>query len=269
MGCDLIPPDALESITLAKNVDGAAFKAALPSLGVALGLALQGVGLGRVRVNLMPHELIVRQEIARKRPYVAVAVGCLALLLGANVMALRDEKNNVKGARQIDQEAKPEVAKIEKDQTDYTAAKNKVTAAAKALEEPAGLGDGWPAKTAGFRGCISATNSINSIFNLMSKEILITSIRLSPETGTFTPEQYGGKANEGRRTLPVMKLAIAGKTKNSAPAFLRDELENRLKEARMESSDRPVFANIIYNAVPVSGAYQFTFTITCDVFIGD
>lgn len=64
----------------------------LPSLGVALGLALQGLGESVSRVNLLPPELIARKKVAAKRPFMIAAGVCLVLTAGASVLGGNKEK---------------------------------------------------------------------------------------------------------------------------------------------------------------------------------
>ena len=45
----------------------------------ALGLALQGIGLGRIKINLLPPELIKAAEIAEKKIYAVASLACLAI----------------------------------------------------------------------------------------------------------------------------------------------------------------------------------------------
>ncbi len=58
------------------------FEESALSFGVALGLAVQGCGMGRMDISLLPPELLQRKIIARKKPW-AVAVAACALLMFA------------------------------------------------------------------------------------------------------------------------------------------------------------------------------------------
>ncbi len=69
----------LNNVELSGNINPAYFSENVLHLGVALGLALQGVGLSRITINLLPQELIKAAEISKKKPYAIVAIGCLAL----------------------------------------------------------------------------------------------------------------------------------------------------------------------------------------------
>jgi type IV pilus assembly protein PilM len=67
----IAPRETVHEATLQGNIS---------SLGVALGLALQGIGQTVNAVNLLPPEVRRRREMARKRPYlVGVAAGLAAL----------------------------------------------------------------------------------------------------------------------------------------------------------------------------------------------
>jgi Tfp pilus assembly PilM family ATPase len=71
----------LNNLELSGNISPAYFNENIIHLGVALGLALQGTGLGRIKINLLPQELIKAAEISKKKPYAIATLGCLALSL--------------------------------------------------------------------------------------------------------------------------------------------------------------------------------------------
>ena len=71
----------LNNLELSGNINPAYFNENLLHSGVALGLALQGIGLGKIKINLLPQELIRAAEISKKKPYAIATLGCLALSL--------------------------------------------------------------------------------------------------------------------------------------------------------------------------------------------
>ena len=73
--------NTLNNLELSNKVNPAYFKENLLNLGVALGLALQGIKVGRVKVNLMPPELIKAAEISKKKFYAVATLSCLAISL--------------------------------------------------------------------------------------------------------------------------------------------------------------------------------------------
>lgn len=73
--------NTLNKVKLSSNINLAYFNENILHFATALGLALQGVGLGRIKINLLPQELIKSAEISKKKPYAIAALGCLALSL--------------------------------------------------------------------------------------------------------------------------------------------------------------------------------------------
>ena len=71
--------DGLRRIQVGPGMDRGAFEAELPNYGVALGLALQGLDLARVRIDMMPPDLKRAILLRKKIPYAAAAVALLAL----------------------------------------------------------------------------------------------------------------------------------------------------------------------------------------------
>lgn len=73
--------NTINNVELSGNISPAYFHENVLHLGVALGLALQGVGLSRITINLLPQELIRAAEISKKKPYAITAISCFALSL--------------------------------------------------------------------------------------------------------------------------------------------------------------------------------------------
>ncbi|OQY98674.1 MAG: hypothetical protein B6D35_11410 [Candidatus Brocadia sp. UTAMX2] len=77
--CEVKIFKALHNLKLSGDVDSAFFNENILHFVPAFGLALQGIGLGRIKINLLPQELIRIAEIAKKKPYALASLGCLAL----------------------------------------------------------------------------------------------------------------------------------------------------------------------------------------------
>ena len=71
----------LNQIDIGSKVDKPTLDKNLPSLGVAFGLALQGLGLTSTRINLMPPELIKIKTVSRKKVFVGAIAGVLVVLV--------------------------------------------------------------------------------------------------------------------------------------------------------------------------------------------
>ena len=268
LGCDIIPSDVLDRITLASNVDGTALKETLPSLAVATGLALQGVGLGRVQVNLMPREVLFRQELGKKRAFAAGAVGCLAVILGTNLLALKAENSRLDGEKDTERDVGSFVTAVNKVGDKYNTANKKAGEVHKNLSKPAALAQGT-------RGCAEALNAVNAVLDGMSDEIAIGEVKITQVRAKFTAAQQG-KSSGGSKMLPAMKIFISGRTERSDPRFVLRQLKGPLTEAKTASGGkpRPQFANVKVSPVTLMAETRGTsepagtkFTATCDFLI--
>jgi len=78
----------IHSLTDPQNFDmGSArnprvFEESALSFGVALGLVVQGCGLGGMGISLLPQELLQRKIIARKKPWAAAVAACALVMFG-------------------------------------------------------------------------------------------------------------------------------------------------------------------------------------------
>jgi len=71
----------LNNVKLSSALDATRFHEEVLNLSIAVGLAVQGMGLGRTNLNLVPQEIVRALEIAKKKPYALAALGCFALSL--------------------------------------------------------------------------------------------------------------------------------------------------------------------------------------------
>lgn len=69
----------LNNVKLSNDINPAYFNENILDFVSVLGLALQGIGLGRIKINLLPPELIKAAEIAEKKIYAVASLACLAL----------------------------------------------------------------------------------------------------------------------------------------------------------------------------------------------
>jgi type IV pilus assembly protein PilM len=99
--------DNFESLTLSSDISPAEFTKKLPTLGVAYGLALQGLGYGIITSNLLPREIIRQTQWQRKRSWFIAASACfvgagLLFFLSAftqqrNIHSTTDDVNAITG----------------------------------------------------------------------------------------------------------------------------------------------------------------------------
>lgn len=108
-----------DKFLLDPDADREILKKHILSFGVALGLAIQGVGEAACAINLAPEEVKLQQELNRKLPLAAAAAACAWAALGLSYMGwdgarvkLRD---TVRGSADIKQflDLQTDVAKLE------------------------------------------------------------------------------------------------------------------------------------------------------------
>jgi type IV pilus assembly protein PilM len=78
LGYDVVKVDSFRGLLGSSVVAAPAFQENLGCFGVCYGLAIQALGRGGVRTNLLPHQLVVERLIRRKKPW---GVGVAAMLL--------------------------------------------------------------------------------------------------------------------------------------------------------------------------------------------
>jgi type IV pilus assembly protein PilM len=71
----------LTEIEFAEGVNSSDFAKKLPGLGVAIGLALQGLDRAPNKINLLPPEITKSREMARRKPFVAAIPAILIFIV--------------------------------------------------------------------------------------------------------------------------------------------------------------------------------------------
>jgi type IV pilus assembly protein PilM len=102
-------------LSLAPMVPADILRERMENVAVACGLALQGLGVSRLGVNLVPPEILQAKRVARKKPYLAAA--CALLLLASSVSYAVGASRKVRVAG-LHQEFLQEVAEVKDDQTE-------------------------------------------------------------------------------------------------------------------------------------------------------
>ena len=100
LGCQVSVLSDFQRISLAGAAASSEYGKDLPSFGVAMGLALQAAGEGPITINVLPHELKVQREVARKKPYMVAAVACLGIALAAVFYGARVDSTELQAVAQ-------------------------------------------------------------------------------------------------------------------------------------------------------------------------
>lgn len=81
LGLNTILLSQLNTVTLGEGIDIESLGKYLPTLGCAIGLALQGLDETPNKVNLLPPQHTKKRELSRKKPFVAAAIALLYLFV--------------------------------------------------------------------------------------------------------------------------------------------------------------------------------------------
>jgi type IV pilus assembly protein PilM len=274
LDCDLMSSQTLDRITLAGDVDSGQLKPLLPSLAVALGLGLEGIGLGRVQVNLMPSELLRSQEIEKKKPSAIAAAACLAVMLVANLLSLHFEDERISAGIEKKDEIELKTRELNKDEQDYKKAVAARDAQFGLLDIPEKLSEGHPKPTIGFRGQIDAGNTLNRVLNNVPRTIRLSRLEFKPTLRKFSAEEHGGKG--GEKTLPAIQISMAGRVEipNATGAQEIGQVEERLHKplqaltAPSGDKTRKVFTHIDFRPQGIDPQRPgVAFTLRCDYLI--
>lgn len=84
-----------DKFLLDEAVDMELLKRHLLGFGVALGLAIQGVGMAKCAINLAPEDIKVQDQLRRKVPMAAVAVACSWAALGVSYVTWSNWRDKV------------------------------------------------------------------------------------------------------------------------------------------------------------------------------
>ncbi len=82
LGVDVTIIEQFNSLKGDRIISGSNFKENVVSLGVAYGLALQGLGLGSINTTLLPPEILKEKQIRKKKPVVIAAAAAVVVACG-------------------------------------------------------------------------------------------------------------------------------------------------------------------------------------------
>lgn len=122
LGYAIITLIELEKIGVAPGLDREHFLEDLQSLGVAMGLGLQGLGVAKANVNLLPSSLQVQSILRQKRWAMAALLALVPLFFGVNHW-IRQNRLDEATAQRRDMNAAIEDSKKESKQAQEAAAK--------------------------------------------------------------------------------------------------------------------------------------------------
>lgn len=123
---EVVTYDRMRRIRLGMGVDVDWWKDEVASMGVAMGLGLQGLGLAHVTMEFLPESVLRARVIRRKRPVVFAAVVIALLASLAGLGAARREKGMLESDLAKTQRKVADIKKVQKDWKAATAPQAKL-----------------------------------------------------------------------------------------------------------------------------------------------
>ena len=236
--------DVLDKIRMAKNFDHPALaKKNIYGLETALGLALQGLNLGEIRINLLPHDYINEKQVSRRKTFAgAIAI---AIFLSFFTQSIKDYLLWKPLSNSVDTVTRTlnEANRLER--TFKSIVEKKVKAEEENLRLWESIGDQG-------RFWIEA---INKIINTIPENVYLLSIESLwgiPEAGkkerASSKDFFGEKGATASKSIDTLKevLIIRIKGESYAPevSYIEEKVKKPIANLILSDHKTPVFSDV-------------------------
>lgn len=235
----------LNNLKLSDKVNSAYFNENLMDLGVALGLAIQGIGLCQVKTNLLPQELIKAVKISRKKPYAIVALGCLALSLAVQYCGSHVQINALNNSSNYHQKVLQNIKELEKK---YKNTESLAQTSKSALNLISSIDSSrffW-------------IESLDKLLSLIPDNVSITNIQTSwidadtlknEVSGKQTSQGFFQAKKQGTSVKPgtynkILLMGIEGESKGYGISFIEEHILKPIQNLTLFDQKVPAFKNV-------------------------
>lgn len=245
-GYEIRVPETLHNIKLSSEIDPAYFNENLLNLTVALGLALQGIGLGRIRTNLLPQELIKAAEISKKKPYAIAALGCFALSLIVQYYGSHTRIKYFDNSHKYHQKVLQNIKELERNYKIQEAQAQTNKSALNIISSIDSSRFFWMEILDRLLPLIPANMSITSVqSSWVDENTLKTEGVLKQTPPKFFQNQR--KASIPKKSVPPRKLLlmkIKGESKDPRMGFIEERILKPIQGLALFDQDVPAFRNV-------------------------
>jgi type IV pilus assembly protein PilM len=210
----------LGKLELAEEANKADFSLKMQGLGVALGLALQGVGKSANKINLLPPEVLQGRAVSRRKPFVAAIAAILILIPLLLHLSARQEleqltliNEQVEKTLENSDKIKKAYNKI-KDETDKIRQLNNLVAIG-------GQRDIW----------LNALNNLNKLGVFAQPSIMPPKGYI--EAGSEDDERFVGEQELNKIWLLDLKIRRVAKPEEKTAVFSGDSIKRELINIEM------------------------------------
>jgi len=236
----------LNNLKLSDKINPDFLNENLSNLSVALGLAVQGLGLGRININLLPPEQIKAAEISKKKPYAIVTLGCLALLLVTQYCGLHIQINHLRDSYNYHQNVLLNIKELEKK---YKSAETLAQANKSALDLVSTIDSSrffWMEVLDKLLSLIPSNMAITSInSSWISADALQTkgTEKQTAKPDFFQAKKAGVPAKQSS-SKKLLLMGIKGESREPSMGFIEENILKPIQRLTLFDQRVPAFKNV-------------------------
>ena len=236
----------LNNLKLSDKINPDFLNENLANLSVALGLAVQGLGLGRININLLPPEQIKAAEISRKKPYAIATIGCLAVLLVTQYCGLHIQINHLRDSNNYHQNVLQNIKELEKK---YKSAETLAQTNKSALDLVSSIDSSrflWMEaldKLLSFIPNNVAITSINSSW-INADTLQTKSTEKQTSKSNFFQAKKTGEPTKLSSSKKLLLMGIKGESREPSMGFIEENILKPIQTLTLFDQKVPAFKNV-------------------------
>ncbi len=236
----------LNNLKLSDKINPDFLNENLANLSVALGLVVQGLGLGRININLLPPEQIKAAEISKKKPYAIATLGCLALLLVTQYCGLHIQINHLRNSYDYHQKVLLNIKELEKK---YKNAETLAQTNKSALDLVSSIDSSrffWMEVLDKLLSLIPGKMAITSInSSWISTDTFQTKDReKQADKSNFFQAKKTGEPTKSGSSRKLLLMGIKGESSEPRMGFIEENVLKPIKKLTLFDQRVPAFKNV-------------------------
>ena len=236
----------LNNLKLSDKINPDFLNENLANLSVALGLAVQGLGLGRININLLPPEQIKAAEISKKKPYAIATLGCLALLLVTQYCGLHIQINHLRNSYNYHQNVLLNIKELEKK---YKSAETLAQANKSVLDLVSSIDSSrffWMEMLDKLLSLIPSNMAITSINSswISADTFQAKDMEKQAAKSNFFQVKKTGEPTKSGSSRKLLLMGIKGESSEPRMGFIEENVLKPIKKLTLFDQRVPAFKNV-------------------------
>ena len=235
----------LNNLKLSNKISPAYFSEYSLDLPIAIGLAIQGIGLGLVKTNLLPQELNRMVMMSRKKPYAIATLSCLALLFAIQYGGTQMQIKYLSGDSNYHQKVLQNVKELEKK---YKNTESIAQASKSTLNLVASIDSSRYFWIEVLDRLLSSIPDNVSVASIQSSWVEAGTLKLEV-SGKQTPQGFFQAQKTGVPAKPtfskkVLLMGIKGESKEPSIRFIEEHILKPIQNLTIVDQKVPAFKNV-------------------------